>query len=237
MTGPRSKIPGMAPHASRDMSTPPPSRPTGQESGEHPSEIADVLAYVLGEQDVAERAAFERRLATDAGLSELVKFARESVEYRRDERELGVSAAAIANAKRVFRVQRAGLLTRLRDGGARVIAALDFDTRLAPGALGVRGGGGAQLAFSAAQAEADFELVPSSEPDHWTLRGQIDSDTNTPWTLEVRGDDPGHATRSLQTSSSGSFTMDLPQGVYTVLASHDSIEDGVTIEFGPIQVP
>lgn len=196
------------------------------------TDIERLVSLALGELDAAEAAALRARVDREPELRATFARLAAAAGFLRDEAGAAPSNEALRRAKRLLREARPSALERLDDGLRRLIAALDFDTRLTPAVAGIRGGAGtAQVAFSSDAADIDLEIAPSGD-GLWRLVAQIDADEDGDWEITVVDRATDVAVQELL-ARDGAFRIELGAGTYTLRLRRDNLE----IEVGPVQIP
>jgi anti-sigma factor RsiW len=193
----------------------------------------DLLALLaLGELSAEDAEALRARMQSDPKSQAAFERLEQAARFLQAESGTEPSAAALARAKRLLREARPGVLDRLSDGVRRIVAGLDFDTRLTPAVAGIRGAGGtAQVAFSSEVADLDLEITPATE-DTWTVAGQVDADEGGDWRITIV-DDAGMAPDLTIDASDGAFRTRLPPGSYELRLRMGDVE----ITASPLRIP
>lgn len=156
----------------------------------------------------------------------------QGVSFLRAETGAAPSDDALQAAKRLLRDARPGAMERLSDGLRRLVASLDFDTRLTPAMAGIRGGAtAAQVAFSSEAADIDLEIT-QGEGETWMIAGQIDADEEGDWSITIVDRASEGVVREIH-ARDGAFRVELEAGSYALRLRRGGLE----IEVGPLQIP
>ncbi len=197
-----------------------------------PNHIQQLVALATGELDGAEAEALRARLDSEPGLRAEYDRLAQSVSFLRAESSAEPSAEALKSAKRLLRESRPGAMERLSEGLRRLVASLDFDTRLTPAVAGIRGGAtAAQVAFSCEVADIDLEITPEDD-ESWRIACQIDADEDGDWDVTIVDRATDAAVRTLA-AIDGAFRTTLGVGSYSLRLRRGDVE----IEVGPLQIP
>ncbi|GJM19537.1 MAG: hypothetical protein DHS20C14_17500 [Phycisphaeraceae bacterium] len=192
-----------------------------------------LAALVAGELGPDEAAELRRRVGADPRSARLLEEIERIAAFLVEEPSAQPAADLVRRVQRSFGGSRPGLAEALREGVRRVIAALDFDSRLPDAALGFRGTAeAAQLSFSCDDAEIDLELTPAGERV-WLVRGQIDAEFDQPPTVELFESDGPSPLASAHADQHGGFTLEAPEGTHVLRVTLDDM----MIEAGPVLIP
>lgn len=191
-----------------------------------------LVAYLAGELAEADAGALRARLETDTELREKLDALGRILSHLGEDATCQPSKAAVRHAKRTFGRSRPGLVEQIGSEVTRIVAALVFDSRIAPLAAGVRGvAETVQLTFEADGIEADLELLKLDD-ETWRLRGAIDADDTEGWSVHIAADGDTEIVVT-DADDRGRFKVDLAAGSYQVSLRRK----GRLIDLGALQVP
>lgn len=191
-----------------------------------------LVAYLAGELAEADAGALRARLETDVELREKLDALGRILSHLGEDAACQPSKSAVRHAKRTFRRSRPGLVEQIGSEVTRIVAALVFDSRVAPLAAGVRGVAEAvQLTFEADGIEADLELLKLDD-ETWRLRGAIDAEDTEDWSVHIAADGDTEIVVT-DADDRGRFKVDLAAGSYQVSLRRK----GRLIDLGALQVP
>ncbi|MEZ6243104.1 MAG: hypothetical protein R3B57_08685 [Phycisphaerales bacterium] len=197
-----------------------------------PNDIERLVSLALGELEPAAAQEVRRRLEQEPALRETYERLAQGVSFLRAETGAAPSDDALQAAKRLLRDARPGAMERLSDGLRRLVASLDFDTRLTPAMAGIRGGAtAAQVAFSSEAADIDLEIT-QGEGETWMIAGQIDADEEGDWSITIVDRASEGVVREIH-ARDGAFRVELEAGSYALRLRRGGLE----IEVGPLQIP
>ncbi len=197
-----------------------------------PTDIQKLVALAMGELEQAEADTLRARLDAEPSLRETYECLAHSVGFLRAEAGAAPSDEALCAAKRLLRDSRPGALERLEEGLRRIVASLDFDTRLTPAVAGIRGAAtAAQVAFSSEAGDLDIEITPAGV-ENWRIAGQVDADEDGDWSVTIVDRATDAPVRELD-ARDGAFRTTLAAGSYTLRLRRGDVE----IEVGPLQIP
>lgn len=198
----------------------------------HDPNTDSLIRLAEGELDDTQAARLREAIAGNPALVSRLRTVEAIIAFLREEPATEPSKNATKSARKLFK-HRAGVVESVREGVRRIVAALDFDTRLPAAAMGFRGSGSAvQVGFSCDECEIDIELDEAS-PGVWRCRGQIDTDLPAPFTVRVLGASDRGVVHEQATDERGAFLAELGVGSYLIVIESQEAH----IEAGPLLVP
>lgn len=198
-----------------------------------PITTEQLVAFVAGDVRGPEADALRRAVSQDAEATEQLAELERLAGFLSAEKDAQAPDSAVRLALRAFRQSRPGLIESVRGSVRRVVAALEFDSRMPSAAFGLRGSAHAtQLTFACDEATLDLEITAGG-PLGWRIQGQIDSELEDAPTIEVV---PSHHETSISQASAdedGQFVIDASAGSFSLRVAIGSTQ----VDAGPIVIP
>ncbi|MEQ8770480.1 MAG: hypothetical protein RIB60_08225 [Phycisphaerales bacterium] len=198
-----------------------------------PITTEQLAALIAGELSEPEAAALRLSIQHDADAADRFVQLEQLARFLSEERDAQAPADAMRRAHKAFAASRPGLIETVRNGVRRIVAALEFDSRMPSAALGLRGSAqAAQLTFSCEDAEIDLEIVAEGA-EGWRLRGQIDTGLEDSVAIDLVRTEDETTVAHTTARTDGEFILDTPAGSFSL-----RIRIGKTlIDAGPIVIP